>query len=182
MSPEESEYIGALYDQYSESLWRYALVCVKDRALADELVSDVFHAASENPQQVMTYEPPFKWLIGTLKKKIKKSAYMRQRYALLFLSLDDETLDAHFTSDSRPTEDQAALESSPTAEVKAKIETVLTPKELYILRRITLNKASHKAVSQELEISIWDSYKNLERIRKKLSKVFPGHPRRKKKK
>ena len=175
MSPEESKFIEDLYNQYSESLWRYALVCLKDPKRADELVSDVFHVASEKPEQVMTYKSAFGWLIGTLKKKIKKSQETRQRYACRFLSLDEETLDGLLPSEVRPTEDQAELELTSGAGALANIQAALSPEEFYILKRITLNKATHKAVAQELGITVWDSQKRLERIRKKLRRIFPDN-------
>lgn len=181
MSPEENKFIEDLYDQYGESLWRYAFVCLKDRECADELISDVFHVAAEKPEQVMAYDSSFGWLIGTLKNKIKKSKKMRQQYAQRLLTFDEKTLEEIVSPSVRPTEDQAELELSSIDDTRMKIQAALSQEELYILKRITLNKATHKAVAEELGISLWSSQKRLERIRKKLRKVFPDYQTGKKK-
>lgn len=177
LSPEESKFIEDLFNQYGESLWRYAYTCVQDAEYADELISDLFHTASRKPKQVMTYDSAFGWLIGVLKKKIKKSQETRRRYARRFISLDEETLDEFLPSDIRPTEDRAELELTSGTDTLAKIQAALSPEEFYILKRITLNKATHKAVAQELGITVWDSQKRLERIRKKLHRIFPEYPK-----
>lgn len=177
MSPEESKFVEDLFNQYGESLWRYAYTCVQDAECADELISDLFHTASKKPQQVMTYDSAFGWLIGVLKKKIKKSQETRRRYARRFLPLDEETLGELLPTEIRPTEDRAELELISAIDTLAKIQAALSPEEFYILKRITLNKATHKAVAQELGITVWDSQKRLERIRKKLHRFFPDYPK-----
>lgn len=177
LSPEESKFIEDLFNRYGESLWRYALVCLKDPECADELVSDVFHTAAEKPEQVMMYDSAFGWLIGVLKKKIKKSQETRRRYTRRFLPLDEDTLDEFLPPDIRPTEDRAEIELTSGADVLTKIQAALSPEEFYILKRITFDKATHKAVAQELGITVWNSQKRLERIRTKLRQIFPDHPK-----
>ena len=56
-----------------------------------------------------------------------------------------------------------------------KITETLSSEDLYLLRRIVFDKASHKEVSSELGITVWGSQKRLERIRDRLSIIFPGH-------
>lgn len=173
MSPEDSKMIEDLYDQYSASLWRYAYTCVQDAEHANELISDLFHTASQKPDQIRAYRSAFGWLIGVLKNKIKKSQDMRRQYARRFLSLDEETLSQLLHPDVRPTEVQAEAEMTPGSAVLAKIQAALSPEEFYLLRRITLDKATHKAVARELGITVWASQKRLERIREKLRRIFP---------
>lgn len=182
MSPEENKFIAELYEEYSESLWRYALVSLGNADCADELIADLFHDAAKDPSQVTKFGAPFPWLIGALRKKIKKYKQRLWKDTQRLLSLDEETLGRLAAADLRPTEDLAELRMTSTAEAQAKIEAALSSRELYILKRVTLNKATHKAVSEELGISVWRSQKCLERAREKLRKVFPGHAKEKKKK
>lgn len=180
MSPEERKFIEDLYDQYSPHLWRYAYTYFKNRNVADELISDVFHVASEKPEKLIGHPDPRGWLFRTLGNKILKYNETRRRYAQRFLYAGGETMGETAPLALRPTEDQAEQELVPVSTVHAKIEEVLSQDELHLLKRLTLDKATHKTVAQELSISVWDSQKRLERIRKKLRKVFPQRPRRKK--
>ena len=48
------------------------------------------------------------------------------------------------------------------------IRQVLTEEEWTLLRRITLEKASYKTVSEELGLTVWTCQKRVQRIREKL--------------
>jgi len=54
-----------------------------------------------------------------------------------------------------------------------KIRATLTEQELYQLKRVIYDNASHKELASELGISIWTSQKRLERARDKLARLFP---------
>ena len=63
-----------------------------------------------------------------------------------------------------------------------KIEKVLSPEEYRLLKRLVFDGASHLQVAREFHITVYASEKRLERIRDKLSAVFPGRRRKKRKK
>lgn len=181
MSPEESKFIEALYEKHSKSLWRYALVCLQDQHLAEEILSDLFHVAMQKVETLMSYEHPEGWLLTALRYKIKHYRDDRRKYATRFLALDEKVLRCVPTS-LRPTEEQAEQDPALTEAALEKIKAALSDKELYVLRRITLAQATHKAVSQELGISVWDSQKALQRGRQKLRTLFPDYKKGKGKK
>lgn len=181
MSPEESKFIEALYKEHSESLWRYALTCLHDQALADEILSDVFHVAMQRVESLISHEYPEGWLLKVLRYKLKHYRNDRRKYAMRFLALDEEILRC-VPVNLRPTEEQAERDPALVEAALEKIKTTLSAKELYVLRRVTLAQATHKAVSQELGISVWDSQKALQRARQKLRALFPDYKKGKGKK
>lgn len=168
MSPEQDVFLDRLFRQYASVLRRYAITYLKDPARAEEIVQDTFQAATVHIKDLMEHECPEGWLKKTAKNKMLKSEEMRRRYSYRFLSLDTE-LGIEAVSPEDIVEQQILI--GPCSEES--IKNVLSEEELYILRRITLEKASHKTISQELGITVWGSQKRLQRIREKLYKVFP---------
>ena len=110
----------------------------------------------------------------TLKNKLSEYLRARSRYIRLFLSLDTD-----FRSDSIAVpEPTGVLEARDDISALRKIEQVLTPEELHLLKRLIIDQASHLEVAMELGISVYASQKRLERIRRKLYKAFPERKNR----
>lgn len=181
MSPEESKFIDELYHTYAKQLWKYAMTCVKNKALADELVADTFHVAMEDVARTMTRNNPGGWLLGILGNKIKQKWTSQRQDARRLLEYNEEVM-SHVPMPARPTEEEVEQEIIALAEAQKKIKTTLTAVQFYILKRVTLEDMTHKAVAEELGISVWNSQKILERARRALHRVFPDYPRKKKKK
>lgn len=180
MSPEESKQIEALFRTYGKSLLSYAMACLHDRDLAEELVADVFHVAMEKAGAVVGHPNPGGWLKLALKNKLKQRWRSQRRDAQRFLEFNEEEMTPSWSD--RPTEDSVERELSDLADLQAKIKSALSDPQYYVLKRITLENATHKAVAQELGISVWYSQKILERARKVLDKRFPQWSGRRKKK
>lgn len=174
MSPEEDRFLDNLFRQYAHELWRYAMSYLKDSSRAEEIVQDTFQTVSMRVKDLMEHESPERWLKKTAKNKILKSEEMRRRYMYRFLSLDTE-IAIELTTPEDVVEQQIPDGPSP----EEKFKRVLTEEELYLLRRITLEKATHKAVAQELGITVWGCQKRLQRIREKLYEVFPARKKKK---
>lgn len=174
MSPEQDKFLDNLFRQYAHELWRYAISYLKDSSRAEEIVQDTFQTASMHVKDLMEHEFPEGWLKKTAKNKILKSEEMRRRYMHRFLSLDTEIAFEVATPEDA-VEQQIPDGPSPGENLKR----VLTEEELYLLRRITLEKATHKAVAQELGITVWGCQKRLQRIREKLYEVFPERKKKK---
>lgn len=180
MSPEENRFIEGLFEQRSAQLRRYANTCVGNESVADELVADVFHVAMEKVETLMNHENPSGWLKQVMKNKVKQRWRAQQRDARRFLELDEEAVACSWSA--RPTEEAVERELSDQADIKGKVKAALNEAQYYVLRRVALENATHKAVAGELGISVWNSQKILERARKALDKRFPGRAKRKKKK
>lgn len=180
MSPEESKRLEALVRECADNLFEYAKACVHDPDLARELVADVFHEAAEGAEKVVAHPNPGGWLKLTLKNKIKQRWRDQRRDASRLLEFNEEDLLPGWSD--RPTEEAVERELSDLADTQAKIKAALSDVQYYVIKRITLENATHKAVAQELGISVWNSQKILERARKTLGKLFPDHAKRKKKK
>lgn len=174
MSPEQDRFLENLFRQYAHELWRYAISYLKDSSRAEEIVQDTFQTASLRVKDLMEHESPEGWLKKTAKNKILKSEEMRRRYMHRFLSLDTE-IGIETATPEDIVEQQIPDGSSPGE----KLKRVLTEEELYLLRRIALEKASHKVVAQELGITVWGCQKRLQRIREKLYEVFPERKKKK---
>lgn len=174
MSPKEDEFLDNLYRRYANQLKLYANSFLKDNARAEEIVQDTFHVATRRVKTLMEHEAPEGWLKKTTKNKILKSEESRRRYIYRFLSLDTDVFIEGSTQKDL-VEHQISMTTSPEDEIKH----ALTKQEYYLLRRIALEKATHKVVAEELGITVWDSQKRLQRIREKLYRIYPERKRKK---
>lgn len=167
--PEQDAFFEELYRQYVEKLVRYASHKL-DRNIAQDVVQDTFHDAIRNVDKLMIHENPGGWLMQTVKYKIMENQRRQIRYTQRFLSLDSDEL---FVSPSSPDDFVSELCQSHLASPIEKIRHVLTEEEMYLLKRLIIDKASHLDVAAELGITVWTCQKRLERIRKKLYRSFP---------
>lgn len=111
----------------------------------------------------------------TAKNKIYESERERIRYIRRFLSLNSEVFSEIASFDSPVEEVSTSDEPSPMK----KIEQILSPEELHLLKRLIFDSASHMEVAEELGITVWTSQKRLERVRKKLLEAFPERKKKK---
>ena len=119
----------------------------------------------------------------TLQNKLRESERARRRYLLRFLSLDSDFPDGVFPEGGAlPEEPPDAGPVPPGESPLEKIEKVLSPEEYRLLKRLVFDGASHLQVAREFHITVYASEKRLERIRDKLSAVFPGRRRKNRKK
>ena len=161
-----------LYRKEYEALMRYALVQVKSKELAQDLVQDTFHELMNKRTKLADHPNQGGWLMETLKNKIKTYKRTRARYLERFVPLDAELLD-----ESIPfPEEQLELN-----EVVCDLKKKLSEEDYYLFDRIVFQDASHLEVSKELGITVWASQKRLERIRRELEKDYPERKRKSKK-
>lgn len=174
MLPEEDAFIEYLFQEHGRRLTLYATSVLRDPEKAQDVVQDVFHEAVLHIDVVRNHENTGGWLMKTLKNKLSEYLRARSRYIRLFLSLDTD-----FRSDSiAAPEPTGVLEARDDISALRKIEQVLTPEELHLLKRLIIDQASHLEVAMELGISVYASQKRLERIRRKLYKAFPERKNR----
>lgn len=171
MTPGNSELIETLFREYYSLLLRYAKISLQNTDLAQDVVQDVFHEALKHQETLATHDNPGGWLMQTLKNKLRECKRQLSRMGTMFQSLEELPEYYLLTKDDEIGE---GIDS-----ILANIEQHLTEDEFYLLRRITLDKASHLEVSKELGITVWTSQKRLARIRDKLLKLFPDRTRKK---
>lgn len=175
MTTEQRTYLEALYRDNQEKLYLYAVSILQKPEIAMDMVQDTFHTAAIRIDILMAHWNPSGWLMNTLKHKIHDQKRSMDRYTARFVSLTDYELWAadeaaeNFTEDHPPT----------VREIWGRVRNVLSPDDRCFLRRILLEKASHREVAKELGITVWASQKRLERIRKELEKHFPEYKRSK---
>ena len=171
MTPGNNELIEALFREYYSLLLRYAKISLQNADLAQDVVQDVFHEALKHQETLATHDNPGGWLMQTLKNKLRECKRQLGRMGTMFQSLEE--LPEYYLL----TEDDEIGEGIDS--VLANIKQHLTEDEFYLLKRITLDKASHLEMSKELDITVWTSQKRLARIRDKLLELFPDRIRKK---
>jgi RNA polymerase sigma factor (sigma-70 family) len=176
MTPEQDEFIESLFHEHFNQLKIYAISYLKNSSRADEIVQDTFHEAVTHIEVLMAHENPKLWLKRTAKNKIRNSERVRNRYLRRYISLDAEQIEV---TAPQTVESEVEQRERQDDSVSQKVGQVLTKEELYLLKRIALDKATHMEVAEELSISVWASQKRLERIRTKLEEVYPERKRKK---
>lgn len=168
MLPEQDAFLETLYHECVNDLILYATISLQDGPRAQDVVQDTFHEAilDMDDKHLMSHENPGGWLMETLKNKIRENNRAQERYLRRVMSLEPEVLAVLSPSDDSFDQLERKL-------ILEEISKVLSPEDMYLLERLTLDKASHLEVSKEMGITVWDSQKRLQRIRKKLRKIFP---------
>ncbi len=172
MLPEESDFLFQLYHQHFPALYGHAITLLKlhnfDTALfhelAQELVQDTFHTASEKVDVLKAHPNPGGWLMVALKFKFKefqRQAYSDSQRLVLISALPRDMADPRSDVNSC----QSDMEFRGDA---ALIRQHLSPEDLELFEMVALNHVSHREAAEKLGITIWASQKRLERIRKDL--------------
>ena len=66
-------------------------------------------------------------------------------------------------------------EADSLSQIRRTIVEKLTPQEIQLLKRITMEGAAYKTVASEMNISIGSCQKKIQRVRKKLRKYVDYH-------
>ena len=163
MRPDQDRLIEQLYQKYFGMLTLYATASLKNQSCVQDVVQDTYHEAINHADVLMQHPNPAGWLKLTLKNKVKEEQRRMHKYALYFLSLEHDLF-------TEPGRDDPNLEQPFDAEER--IKNTLTEEEFTLLKRLTIDQASHMEVAEEFGISVYASQKRLERIRKKLKKAL----------
>jgi len=171
MQANQDLIIEKLHREYFAKMLIYATNILGDRDRAQDVVQDTFHEAIIHITEIENHTNPGGWLMQTLKNKIRDSERARLRFIKHFLSLDSDVNINLLIDNNSFTQTSAGEENC--SYIIEKIEKALTSEEFKLLKRLTLDKASHLQVSSEFNISVYACQKRLERIRKKLLRKFP---------
>jgi len=170
---EQDLFFERLYAAQFLKMRRYALVLLRDPVPAEEVAQDAFLEALLHIDYLMTCEQPEKWLQQTVRFKSLHVLRDRTRDARRLVSLDALGGGGPAAPDTlAEVEEDRAGDLDRT---RRRIAEALTPEELRLLRRFALEKASYKVLSEETGLSVAVCQKRVQRARKKLAKIFPGH-------
>lgn len=168
MVNEDNEYLDNLYRNYFEDLYNYAYAKVRNEFVAQDIVHDAFHEALEKPSKVRPHPNQIGWFKLVVKNKVHEYYRERESFLKICRSVSDLPLDI---PDNRY--DPAVLLTTESYNsIISRLQNFLTEDEFYLYRRFALEGASHLQIAKEMNISVWNSQKRLERIKKKLKK-FP---------
>lgn len=169
MAAEYDGAFDALYLAHVEKLLRYAQGQIQNREMAEELVQDTFHEAYLKFDQLQRHENPGGWLMQTLKNKLANHQRARRRESALL---------AHWTEGAEhiaaPGDMAAELaQRQQVAEIRAFVAASFDEVDRQLFQLLLVEDRSHKAAAQLLGITVWNSQKRLERIRRRLREAFP---------
>lgn len=170
MHPQRARFLEQLYHDHFDRLTMYAAAVLKSRSRAQDVVQDTFHEAVRHIDTLADHPNPGGWLMLALKNKLREAERADRLHLLRYLSLDTDLSDEPGRLDPRL--EDGPGEGGPSA--LERIHAALEPDEYRLLLRLTLDRASHLEVAKEFGISVYASQKRLERIRKKLRRLFPG--------
>lgn len=150
-------------------LIRYAISQVQRKYIAEELVQDTFHDAYAKFNQLIKHDNIDGWLMQTLKYKIRNYRRARQREEKYVEEWHD-IIDMKHTSDEFTNN---LIARNEVALIYKFVYSNFNKDDLFLFRRMIIEGANHKEVSEELGITVWTSQKRLERIRKRIKEKFP---------
>lgn len=158
MTEKERRFIAGLYSENAEKLFIYAVSCVNDRHIAEDLVIESFVSASKKASDLISHPNPGGWLREALKLEIKMHLRTMSRTPQM-VSFD--TVTEYYTPQSADYDDQGESLLSKSG---------LTELEQEECRMYFLEDLSHNRVSEKLGITLSASQKRRERLRKKLKR------------
>lgn len=169
-SIEQESFFNQLYESQFQKMWKYAVVILANHDLAEEVVQDAFLESHLHIDYLMTCEKPEWWLQKAVKNKALHKLREQAREIRRLVSLEAEGA-IHLPAPDE-FEQVEENEQQNLARVTQKIAEALTEEDLHLLKRVALEGASYKEVSQETGLSIPVCQKRIQRIRKKLKNIF----------
>ena len=158
----------ALYLAHVQKLLRYARMQTRSREVAEDLVQDTFHEAYLKFDQLQCRENVGGWLMQTLKNKLLNDRRARQREAAMLTNcLDDDS--------QLPAPGDFVAELSNRQQVLAIQDYVsvhFDEIDRALFRMLLVEGHSHKTAAAALGITVWNSQKRIERIRKRIREAF----------
>jgi sigma-70 region 2 len=160
MTPDKEKIFSDYYAQNFNKLKIYAYSSLGSWNRAEEAVQDTFHIAWLKIDDFISSPNPMGWLINTLRFTIKNMKRHDFYQARLFISLNEIG--------------EVALSNNHELEIDVEgiCQSILTKDEYYLFRRVVLDKATYKEMSDELGIKLWACQKRMQRILQKLKKRF----------
>lgn len=160
------EFFNSLYSGQFLKMRMYARTIIQNHNLAEEVVQDAFVEVLLHIEHLMKTELPELWLQRTVKNKSLHVLRDQIRYTWRLVSLEEQKI----VDNSTAKELQEIDEFDSISQIRKTITKTLNIQEIHLLRRIAMEGATYKAVSEETGMSIAACQKKIQRIRKKLKK------------
>lgn len=174
-----------LVDQYADCLFRYALLHVRDRSLAEDMVQETFLAALESHGGFAGQSSLKTWLMGILKHKIIDHFRKTWRQAQLptldmeangrrVADMNDAPLpfDDRFVSIAWQTDPQAKIEQKAFWRLLAKSLAGLNSRTATAFALREIEQLSTRDVCERMHISESNLWVMLHRARRHLKECF----------
>ena len=174
MEPAQDNFLEELFCNCYHDLLSYAQACLGNPDLAEDMVQDTFHEATNHVDSLLKHPYPDRWLIKTLKFKICNYTRTQSRHRKYLVECLDLTV-----IPSEESVEQLVLEQEEQP-LFQRLRKVLEEEEVSFLVDATLKNDSHTQLAEKYGLTVWASAKRLSRIRQKLLDEFPEHRRRKK--
>ena len=174
MEPAQDNFLEDLFCKCYRDLMSYANTCLGSPDLAEDMVQDTFHEATNQVDSLLEHPYPDRWLIKTLKFKIRNYTRTQDRHKKYLVECMDLTV-----LPSEESVEQTVIDGERPPLFR-RLHKVLTEEEVSFLVDATLKNCSHAQLAEKYGLTVWASAKRLSRIREKLLTEFPEYRRRKK--
>lgn len=156
MDPSSRKMFAAIYKKYYNQLVAHAYRYLHDWPLSNEAAQEAFLVAWRRFEVFQASENQIGWLKVTTKNVALNMVTKMIREKQLFISICE-------VSDSAATNSMEIPLS-----IDLMFQNIITDEEIYLLKRIVLDKAIYLDLSKELNISVWACQKRMQRLLKKL--------------
>lgn len=159
---ERDLFFEEFYREHFEGLVVYAKAITKNPHMAQDVVQDAFHIAlrPEKMEEFVNSPNPVGWMRVTVKNVARNAIRAQQRQSRWLISVDEIDTLAASEDDYDPEDEEAVLKG---------YSEFLSENEMYLLRRLALDKATYKELANEYGISMWACYKRVNRLEETLA-------------
>lgn len=159
---KQERFFEEFYREHFENLVTYAYGYTRDRYIAQDVVQDAFHILlrKEKMQEFLESPNQIGWMKTVVKNVARNAVRARQRQAKWLVFVEEMDLNL-VASGTRSKEDEEA--------VLQRYAEFLSPQEIYLLKRLVLDRATYTELKDELGISMWACYKRVERMEQSIA-------------
>ena len=158
LTERDKKFFDKLYSENYSGICKYISVITNDRLPCDDIAQEVFIIALQKIKVLETHANPVKWLYITAKNIVMNN--FKRKMTFSEIPTPDEKLDMY-------TSKEEIIDST-----FSDYENILTPEELYILKRHFIEGYSIKEISEEQSINRGTGTMRFSRIYKKIRKIF----------
>lgn len=155
---DQEAFFEAFYKEHFRELKARAYSHTHDWDRAQYVVQDAFYIAVSKADVFMNSPNPLGWMKRTVDYVAKNEVRARKRQLQLFMSME-EVWKEPAVEDPYHKEEFGILDQC---------ETLLSPQDLKLLKRIVLDKVSYLEAADELGITMWACRKRVQRMTKGL--------------
>ena len=162
MTLEQEQFFEEFYREHFEGLVVYAKAIVKNQHMAQDVVQDAFHIVlrQDKMKEFVCSPNPVGWMRVTVKNVARNAKRAQLRQSRWLISVEELDALAASEDDYEPEDEETVLKG---------YSEFLSENEMYLLRRLALDKATYKELADEYGISMWACYKRVSRLEETLA-------------